>query len=193
MPKLRLALIVRANRELRLSAGEVPKEAAEISEFEVVTQTVETPEGPAFPRVGLARVGSVFLSGAEVLNPAYPDDSLTLSWYLPDEEDASKARPILLKTVGLIPAPYPRDPAERGCVWRFKVEGTSPFVETLFFDTGFQPPFKPSELTLHLTDISRYGFASTILTQVLHCHRAPSYSEGDWAFPDLIAEGSLDE
>ncbi|MDR1546058.1 MAG: hypothetical protein LBU12_04975 [Deltaproteobacteria bacterium] len=193
MAKLRLALIVSARRELRLSAGETPLGSESLTGFELLDQRIETLDGPAYQRTGLAQVGSIFLSGAEVVNPAYPEDSLSLSWYLPDEEAPAAARPVPFKGVGLIPAELRREPAEPGGVWRFRVEGCGPFVETLFFDSGFHPPFKASDLTLHLTDLSGYGYASTILTQVLYGHRAPTYSEGEWGFAEVIAEGALDD
>jgi hypothetical protein len=192
MSKLRLAVVVRAHRELRLTAGEAPLDDLDRPEFEHMVEEVQTPDGPASLRFGLARVGAVHLWGAEVVNPAYPQDSLRLSWYLPDEEGPEAARDIPLASVGLIPEPHPRPPAEAGHVWRFRVEGWGPVEQTHVFQSGFQPPLKPSELTLRLTSLKNFGFDSLILGQILHLHRAPAYIEGDMGVGGLIAEGLLE-
>ena len=187
MSKLRLAIVVRAHRELRLSAGEVRRDQLDKPEFEHFDEEVQTLDGPAFLKVGLAQLGSVNLAGPEVVNPAYPQDSLELSWYLPDEE--SPATPINIARVGLIPETFSRPPAEIGHVWRFRVEGWGPVEQTMVFQQGFQPPFKPSDLTLRLTPLKAYGFDSMILGQLLYCHRAPTYIEGDMGVSDLLSEG----
>ena len=191
MSKLRLAIVVRAHRELRLSAGEVRRGELDKPEFEHLEEEILTLDGPAYLRVGLAQVGSVHLAGPEVINPAYPQDSLELAWFLPDED--GPVTPVSLSRVGLIPETHPRPPAEPGHVWRFRVEGWGPIEQTLIFQHGFQPPFKPSDLTLKLTSLKSFGYDSMILSQLLYCHRAPTYTEGDMGVSELIAEGVLSD
>jgi hypothetical protein len=192
MSNLKLALLVSARRELHLTAGEVALDKIGQPEFEHIEEKITTLDGPEYMKVGLAQLGSVYVHGAEVVNVKYPSDSIMLSWYLPDEEEPSAARPINLTYIGLIPKDFPRQIPEKGHVWRFRVEGRSPFVETLIYQIGFQPPFKPSDLTVHLTDLSSYGFNSFVISQILYCHRAPSYTEGDFALTEVISEGLLD-
>ncbi|MDR1079603.1 MAG: hypothetical protein LBQ79_01220 [Deltaproteobacteria bacterium] len=192
MPLLQLALVVVARRELILSAGERPEGSDGEGDFEVADETVDTLEGPASRKVGIASTGSVYLTGAEMVNLDYPADSITISWYLPGEEEEAAARPVDLSKVGLIPSVLGRDAPETGFEWHFKVDARSPFKETLYYDSGFQPPFKASDLTLYLTDLGNYGYRTMILSKVFYGHKAPTYTENDWGFPETIAQGRLE-
>jgi hypothetical protein len=193
MPSIKLAILVSAHRELHLSAGEVELDKIGKPEFEHIDEEIETLDGPAFMKVGLAQLGAVYLHGPEIINVRFPRDSISLGWYFPDEEEPEEARPIELGLVGWIPNKYPRQPAEPGHVWRFRLEGRGPFSETLIYQIGFQPPFKASDLTVHLTDLSSFGFNSLIISQILYCHRAPTYTEGDFDLTELISEGILED
>jgi hypothetical protein len=193
MSNLKLAVIVNARRELTLTAGEVPVENPHRPEFEHFSEPVSTIDGPYFLKIGLAQLGEVNLSGAEILNTAYPGDSLALSWYLPDEEEPESARSINVSLVGFIPQLFPRPRASAGNIWRFKVDARGPFTETYVFQIGFQPPFKASDLTFYVTDISAYGFNSAIVSKVLYSYRAPSYRESDGGLPETVAEGLLSD
>ncbi|MDR1040065.1 MAG: hypothetical protein LBR80_07860 [Deltaproteobacteria bacterium] len=193
MPLLQMALVVHARRELILSAGERPLGTETEADFEVTDETVDTLEGPASRKVGVATTGSVYLTGAEIVNLDYPADSISMSWYLPGEENEDAARAVDLSKVGLIPSVLARDAAETGFQWHFKVDARSPFKETLFFDSGFQPPFKASDLTLYLTDLGNYGYGTLILSRVFYGHKAPTYTENDWGFPETIASGRLEQ
>jgi hypothetical protein len=73
------------------------------------------------------------------------------------------------------------------------VEARGPVSETLFFQSGFQPPFKPSDLTMHLVDLAAYGFDSMVLGRLLYCHRAPVYAEAELGLTELISEGLLED
>ncbi|MDR1036370.1 MAG: hypothetical protein LBT40_07305 [Deltaproteobacteria bacterium] len=192
MPLLKLALIVSAQREIILSAGERPMGSESDTDFEVADETVDTLEGPAHRKVGIASTGSVYLTGAEVQNLDYPAESMSISWYLPGEEDETAARPVDMTKVGLIPSVLARDAAETGFEWHFKVDARSPFREVLFYDSGFQPPFKASDLTLYLTDVGNYGYRTQILSKVFYGHKAPTCTENDWGFPETIAQGKLE-
>jgi hypothetical protein len=139
---VKLGLIVDARRELHLSAGEVRLDEIGRPEFERLEERIETLDGPAYMKIGLTQIGSVQISGLEVVNVQYPGDSLTISWYLPDEEEPSEAREVPLSHVGLIPKPYPRPKAEKDHVWNFRVEGRGPVSETHVFQVGFQPDRK---------------------------------------------------
>jgi hypothetical protein len=193
MALLQMAIIVTARRELILTAGEMAPGAKLGPSFELASEQVDTLEGPTFLKVGIAQTGSVYINGAEIINIDYPADSLSLAWYLPGEENEEDARPVEMDKVGLIPSTLARDNPEPGNVWYFKVDARGPFRETLFFDSGFQPPFKASELTLHLTDLGNYGYKSLVLSKVIYGHKAPTYTEGDWGFPETIAQGILDD
>ncbi|MDR3204495.1 MAG: hypothetical protein LBV23_07090 [Deltaproteobacteria bacterium] len=191
MSNVKLAVIVNARRELMLTAGEVPLDEPDKPEFEHFDEAVDTLEGPYYMKVGVASLGEVNLSGAEILNVAYPGDSLSISWYLPDEEEPESARPVNVNLVAFIPQLYPRPKASGGHVWRFKVNARGPYSETYVFQIGFQPPFKETDLTFYVADISAYGFNSAIVSRILYCYRAASYSESDWALPERVAEGLL--
>jgi hypothetical protein len=191
MPLLQLALVVQARRELILSAGERPLDFV-IPDFEVASETVDTLEGPASRKVGIATTGSVYITGAEIVNLDYPGDSITVFWYLPGEENEDAARPVDLSKVGLVPTVLQREAAEKGFEWYFKVDARSPFKETFFYDSGFQPPFKPSDITLYLTDLGNYGYGTMLLSKVFYGHKAPTYTENDWGFPETITQGRLE-
>jgi hypothetical protein len=193
MALLQLALIVLARRELTLSAGEVSADGRDEPGLRVESERVETVEGPAFLKVGLSTTGSVNVTGAEVVNAEYPGDSLKIGWYLPSEEGPEMARPVELDKVGVVPSELARDPARPGHVWRFRVDGRGPFVEKLFYNSGYQPPFRPTDVTLHLTDIKNYGFATYVLSKVVYGHKAPSYTEGFLRLSETIAQGTLEE
>jgi hypothetical protein len=190
---VKLGIIVNARRELHLSAGEVHVDNLDKPEFVQLNEEIVTLDGPAYMKVGLAQMGAVQLSGLEVVNVDYPGDSVSIGWYLPDEEDASEAREVKASLVGLIPQGYPRQRAEKDHVWRFRVEGRGPVSETFIFQIGFQPPFKPSDLTFYLTDLSAYGFNSYIISKILYCHRIPAYSESDLGLSEVISEGILQD
>ncbi|MDR2405691.1 MAG: hypothetical protein LBE27_04910 [Deltaproteobacteria bacterium] len=193
MALLQLAIIVTARRELTLSAGEVKVGAKEGSSFELTEEPVQTLDGPAFLKVGLAQIGSINVMGPELVNLDYPGDSLELSWYLPAEENPEDAKPIDMDKVGLIPRVLERQKPEPGHVWHFRVDGRGPITETLFFDSGFLPPFKSTDVSLHLTDIGNFGYKTMVMTQVIYGHRAPSFTEGDWGIPETIATGFLED
>ncbi|MDR1166360.1 MAG: hypothetical protein LBO66_10950 [Deltaproteobacteria bacterium] len=193
MPLLQMALIVTARRELTLRAGETRRGGPEGETFELASETVDTVEGPASLKFGVAQTGSVYLTGAEVVNIDYPEDSLSLAWYLPAEENPEDARPVELAKVGLIPTILEREsPEDPDGVWYFQVDARGPFTETLFFDSGFLPPFKASDLTLYLTDLGNYGYKTMVLSKVFYGHKAPTYTEGDWMIPETIARGVLE-
>ncbi|MDR2198711.1 MAG: hypothetical protein LBR53_04535 [Deltaproteobacteria bacterium] len=193
MAILQMALIVKARRELILSAGEFEKGALSVSSFEHLNEEIETLDGPAYLKVGVARIGSVNISGAEVVNMDYPADSLAISWYLPAEEGVEDARPVELEQVGVVPSVLPRGKAEPGHSWRFRVDGRGPYSETLFYDSGFLPPFKSSDVSLHLTDIGNFGYKTLILTSVMYGHKAPVFTSGDLGLHKTIAQGVLED
>jgi hypothetical protein len=190
---IKLGLIVDARRELHLSAGEVHKDDLNKPEFERLDEKIMTLDGPTYMKVGLTQIGSVQISGLEVVNVKYPADSLNVYWYLPDEEGPEEARAVSLSQVGLIPRAFPRPKAEKDHLWTFKVEGRSQVSETHIYQIGFQPPFKASDLTVYLTDLSAYGFDSYVIERILYCHRAPAYTEGVLGLSELISQGQLED
>ncbi|MDR1576851.1 MAG: hypothetical protein LBT86_01300 [Deltaproteobacteria bacterium] len=193
MSLLRLALIAEAKRELTLSADETPIGGSAGAALEVVKEKFDTLEGPAFRKVGVATVSQVFLTGFEVVDLNAPADSLKLSWYLPDEEEPNKARAVDMNLVGLIPQDLKRDPPALGQEWWRKLEARGPVSETLFFETGFQPPFRASDVVLYLTDLKNFGFDTFILSQVAYGRRVPAYTEAEWGFTQIVSEGRLAE
>ncbi|MDR1608166.1 MAG: hypothetical protein LBT38_07130 [Deltaproteobacteria bacterium] len=191
MALLRLALLVEAKRELTLYADETPIGGSTGAALEVVKEEFDTLEGPAFRTVGVATVSQVFLSGLEIANLNDPASDLKLSWYLPDEEGPEKARLVDVAQVGLIPEDLKRDPPSPGREWWRKLEARDLVSQTLFFETGFQPPFKASDVTLYASDLKNYGFETFILSRVMYGHRVPAYIEGDWGFAQIVSEGRL--
>jgi hypothetical protein len=93
----------------------------------------------------------------------------------------------------LIPQSYPRPKAEKDHHWSFRVEGRGPVTETHIYQIGFQPPFKPSDLTIYLTDLSAFGFDSFVIDRILYCHRAPAYTEGVLGLSELVSQGLLED
>jgi hypothetical protein len=135
----------------------------------------------------------VNVRGAEVVDPADPGSSLEIGWYLPPEEGPEDARPVELSGVTVLPSALSRSGAEPGHVWHFRVDGRGPFTETMYFDSGFLPPFRPSDVTLGLTDISAYGYQTMLLTELRYCSRAPIFTDGDWGIPQTIVQGFLED
>jgi hypothetical protein len=191
MALLQLALIVGAKRELTLSADEVTIGQSGPASLEVMKEKVDTLEGPAYLKVGVATVSTVFMVGAEIAEPTSASSSLTMAWYLPDEEGPEKARVIDVSQVGLIPANMDLATPGPGQEWWYKLEARGPVEETLFFESGFQPPFKPSDITLYITDLRQLGLPSLILSQVMYGHKVPAYTEGEWGFTQIVSEGRL--
>ncbi|MDR1873046.1 MAG: hypothetical protein LBS60_14190 [Deltaproteobacteria bacterium] len=191
MALLRLALIVEAQRELTFSADEAKIGGPAPDTLEVVKEAFDTLEGPAFRKVGVTTVSRIFLAGAEVANLNDPAASLKLSWYLPGEEGPERAKDLDVAKVGLIPRDLAREAPAPGYEWWHKLEARGPVTETLFFESGFQPPFKPAEITISLTDLRQFGLATFIVSQVTYGHKAPAYTEGEWGFTELVSEGRL--
>jgi hypothetical protein len=191
MALLQLALIVEAKRELTLSADEVPIGQNRPEPLEVMKEKVDTLEGPAFRKVGVTTVSPIFMVGPEIADLNDPAASLSISWYLPGEQTPQSAQKIDPAKVGLIPSVLERSQPGPGSEWWHKLEARGPVEEKLFFESGFQPPFKPSEITLYLTDLRNFGLPLFILNKVMYGHKAPAYTEGEWGFTQIVSEGRL--
>ncbi|MDR0550347.1 MAG: hypothetical protein LBI10_13210 [Deltaproteobacteria bacterium] len=191
MSLLRLALIVSAQRELTFSADDAPLGGPDSTGLKVIQEEFDTLEGPAHRDIGVATVAQIFLVGAEIVDLTNPAASLTLSWYLPGEESPDQARLLDVNQVGLIPQDLKPEPLTPGREWWHKLEARGPVKETLFFESGFQPPFKPSQLTLYATDLKNFGLSSFILGQVMYGRKVPAYTEAEWGFTQTVSEGRL--
>jgi uncharacterized protein YndB with AHSA1/START domain len=191
MALLQLALIVSAKRELTFSADEVPAGSSGPGGLKVVREKFDTLEGPAWRQVGVTTVSPSFMVGAEIEDLDDPGASLSLAWYLPGEEEAGEARPAEAAKAGLIAEPLARPRASAGLEWWYKLESRGPVSETLFFNCGFQPPFKPSDITIYLTDLKNFGVPSYIISKVMYGHKTASYTEADWGFTQIVSEGRL--
>lgn len=184
---IRIALIISAPLEMTLTAGR-----EEISPEDAPLEDKEEEILP-FLSVGHAKGDEIHLSGPLIGDPKHIDAGLSLSWYFPDEEAESQARVIKPSETNIIVTAAPRQVAEPGWRWRYRLESRKPCLETKFFGGGFQPPFRPKDLTLHVEHLVNYDYDGYILSDIVFCGRPASYIEAEWRFPQVEAEGYLDD
>lgn len=182
---IQIALVVTAPRELILTAGR-----------EEITPSPEAgPEepDPPFLNIGRAEGDEVHMSGALIGDPENLAASLTIDWYLPEEEECDLAQPVDLSGAKVIVTTAPRHKAEAGWRWHYRLESRKPGREIKFYDGGFQPPFRASDLTIHLEHLINYNYDGYIVTGVDYHHKGPSYTEAEWSVPTLESEGFLED
>ena len=179
---IRVALIVSAPRELSLTAGR--------EELEPAPEPAPELDLP-FLNVGRVAGDEIHLSGALIGDPDDIGASLSLFWYLPDEEPVEAARPADLAGAKILIARPERPAAGAGWRWRYLLESRKPCLETRFFSAGFQPPFQAADLTLHLEHLVNFNYDGYVLSKVDYHHRPPSYIEADWRLPTIEAQGFL--
>ncbi|MDR2946046.1 MAG: hypothetical protein LBV79_04805 [Candidatus Adiutrix sp.] len=182
---IQIALIVAAPRELILTAGqqEIEPEPEELTEEEQLP----------FLNIGRARGDEVHMSGALIGDPEDVAAGLTIDWYLPDEEEADLAQPVDLSEVKVIITTTPRHKAEPGRRWHYRLDSRRPGREIKFYDGGFQPPFRASDITIYLEHLINYNYDGYIITRVDYLHKKPSYTEAEWSVPTLESEGVLED
>lgn len=180
---IRVALIVSAQVELTLTAGR--------EELIPSSPPPPDPETP-FVNVGHADGDEVHITGPKVDDPVQLASSLEIRWYLPDQEDEDEARKIDVSETRLLVNITGLPPAEQGWKRRYRLESRKPCRMVFFYDHGFLPPFKATEITLNFEHLLNYGFDGYILSGVLLGHRPPSYQEIDWSFPTIEKEGYID-
>ena len=184
---LRVALIIFAPREFTLTAGQ-----REINPtHEEPDESVE--EILPFLQVGRAEGDNFHLSGALVENPDQIGTSLAIGWDFPDEEDPNQARVIDLSAAQTVVTTAPRKKADPGWRWQYRLESRQKSLQTNIYQSGFQPPFKASDVTLHLWHAINYNFDGYILARVDYAHRPPAYVESEWRIPKLEGEGFLED
>lgn len=186
---LRVALIIFAPKEYTLTAGQ-----------REINPGPEEPDGNEaeeeilpFLKVGRADGDDFHVSGPFVENPDHIGTSMAIGWYFPDEEEASEARVINLAEAQVVVATAPRKKADPDWRWQYRLESRLKSFQTNFYSTGFQPPFNPADVTLHLWHTINYNVKGYILAKVDYNHRPPSYVESEWRVPKLEAEGFLDD
>lgn len=183
-----VAFIIEGVRELILAAGEVDRDEA-LNHFGPV------PERASSDLFVLA--GEVALSGPEIINPDAPAQSLKISYYFPQEEDAraarASARQVDLSRANVIKRRLNRWRAAENHSWWFLVEERRPLLEERHFSGGFLPPFKPDDLTIYVDDLRPYGFAGFILGGLDFNRRGPSYQEASWIPSRPVSWGFLAE
>ncbi len=181
---IRVALIVSAPRELTLTAGRQ----------EIFTPPSQPEEAdPPFLKIGRARGDELHLSGPLISDPAHLSSSLSVDWFFPDEELPEEARPVDLSEVRPVITLTPRQRAEFGWHWRYRVESRANSRSIYYFSDGFQPPFRSSDVTLHLEYLVNYNYNGYILSYLDFGHRHPSYTESEWGLPTLESEGFIDD
>ena len=180
---LRVALIISAPREMTLTAGRE----------ELAPAPPEPDDDPPFLNIGRASGDEIHLSGPLIGDPEKPGGTLTVAWYLPDEEKAEAARAVDLAGARLLLTTLARSPAEPGWRWRYLLETRRPALETRFYEGGFQPPFKSSDLTLNLVHLVNFNYDGYILAGLDYCRHPAAYIEADWRFPTLEASGVLED
>lgn len=186
---LKVALIVFSPKEFTLTAGqrEINPPLDEPEESEADGEILP------FLKVGLAEGDDFHVSGPLVENPEHIGASLAIGWYLPDEEQPSAARVIDLSEANVVVTTAPRKKADSGWRWQYRLESRQKSLQTNFYNSGFQPPFKGSDVTLQLLHTINYNFDGYILNKVEYTHRPPSYVESEWRVPKLEAEGVLED
>lgn len=185
---LKVGLIIFAPVEFTLTAG-----LREINPLPEEPEDGEPDQILPFLKVGLAEGDDFHLSGAMVENPKQIGKSLTIGWYFPDEEEPNAARVIDLSEAKLVVSAAPRKKADPGWRWQYRLESRQKSLQTNIFNSGFQPPFKASDVTLHLWHMINYGFDGYILAKVEYGHRPPSFVESEWRVPQLEKEGVLED
>jgi hypothetical protein len=181
---MQVAFIISAPREMTLTAGRV--------ETNPVTQEPRE-DDPPFLNIGRAWGDEFHLNGPLIADLDFLESTLSVSWYLPGEETAEAARPVDLTGAGRFLTVLERTPAEPGWRWRYLLESRRPAQETRFFEGGFLPPLKSSDLTLHLVHIKNFNYDGYILTGLDYHHRPASYIEAEWRQPTLESAGFLED
>lgn len=182
---LRVALIIFTPRELTLTAGQ--REINPSAEPAEIDPDDELP----FVNVGRAEGDDYHVGGALVEDPDRIAASLAIGWYFPDEEQPSEARVVDLAEARIVVTTAPRKKADYGWRWQYRLESRQNCMQTNIYNAGFQPPFKASDVTLHLAYMINYNFDGHILARVEYTHRPPSYVESEWRAPKLESEGFL--
>jgi len=182
---IQIALVVSAPRELILTAGRQEIEPSPPPETEE--------DDPPFLNIGRAEGDEVHMSGALIGDPDDLGASLTIDWYLPDEEEADLAQPIDLSGANVVVSVAPRHKAETGWRWHYRLESRKPHREIRFYESGFQPPFKASDLTIRLEHLINYNYDGYIITGIDYLHKSPSYTESEWSVPTLESGGLLED
>lgn len=179
---IRIAFVVTAPKELTLNAGRVEIVAAPAQAEDV---------DPPFLKIGRAKGDELHLCGPLIGDPAKLADSLAVSWFFPDEEVPEEARPVDLSETRSVITITARQKADFGWHWRYRYDSRLNCQSTYFFSDGFQPPFKPGELTLYLEYLVNYNYEGYILSHLEYGYRHPSYTESEWGLPTLESEGFL--
>ena len=179
---MRTAFIVSAPLEMTLTAGRV----------EINPDPEKAEDDPPFLNIGRVWGDEIHLSGPLVAAPKFLESTLAVSWYLPGEEKAESARPVDLAGAGRRMTVLDRPPAEPGWRWRYLLESRRPAREIRFYEGGFLPPFKASDLTLNLIHLINFNYNGYILAGLNYGHRPPSYIEAEWREPALESAGFLD-
>ncbi|MGL4208833.1 MAG: hypothetical protein ACRCTY_05545 [Candidatus Adiutrix sp.] len=181
---IKIALVISAPIELTLNAGReeiVPTETEEVS----------SPDDSPFLVVGVARADEMHLSGPLVFAPADVGATVSAGYFFPDGEGPTSVRPIDLSSATLHVHSTPRQKADRGFRWRYRLESRKPFQQTLIFEGGFMPPFKASHISLGLEHLINYNYDGYVLSSFAYNHKAPICIESDWRFPTVESEGYL--
>lgn len=181
---LKVALIILAQREFNLTAGQ-----SEINP--AVEESGENEDILPFLRVGRVLGANFHLGGALVEDLDQIGTGLTIGWYFPDEEEPKQARIIDLSAAKTVITTAPRKRADPGWRWRYRLESRQKSIQINIYQSGFQPPFKASDVTLHLCQAVNYSFDGYILARVDYAHRPPAYVESEWRVPKLESEGYL--
>ena|GEM_PF-2512007 len=180
---MQVAFIISAPREMTLTAGLV----------EISPGFREPEDDPPCMKVGRARGGELHLSGPLIAGPDLLGSTISVNWYLPGEEEAEAARPVDLEGAAVLLNIMERRPAEPGWRWRYLLESRRPSLETRFYEGGFQPPLKASDLTFHLFHLINFNYDGFILGGLDYAHRPASYIESEWSQPTLESAGFLED
>ena len=179
---IRIAFIVSAPLEMTLTAGR-----HELTSRPEVPPDKDTP----FLHVGHHLGDEIHMSGPLIGDPEAVGFGLQIDWYFPNEESAEQARPVDISQAQIFMTTTPRQKAEPGWQWRYCLESRKPYRAVYFFEGGFQPPFKDSNISLKLDHIINYNYDGYILSRLTWEGRSATQVDGEWVFPRVESEGVL--
>lgn len=181
---VRIALIVSAPLELTLTAGQV--------ELAPQPQAAPPDEAP-FLNVGRHAGDEVHVSGPLIGDPDLVGASLSVAWYFPDEESPDLARTVDLGEARVFVGILPRRRAEPGWRWHHLLETRRAYREVHYFGSGFQPPFKASDIVIRIDSLINYNYDGHVMSRLEWGGRPASQVEGEWRFPSVESEGFLED
>ena len=124
-----------------------------------------------------------FAEGLMIKDPdQLASSGLIIKYFFPEEEtpeEAGSDRLVDVDRMDLILLKPPRKKCAPGHVYLCGGEAARGSRETLFFDAGFFPPFRPEQISVYILDLFDFGYEGYMLSQIRFAGREPVYSESE--------------